>query len=231
MSGDSLSSSLSDKPKRRGCGVPNRDPPSSNIVYHKGNLNGLRGLSWNCKALMTKDVTKLRKKMTFLARQVPFVDIGCLQETHGTHELVKLELGNVSNEFIWKHSMGESSSAGGVITLLRKSMLKGANIEHEELIPGRTMRTKIIWGALQQASLPDQGWIRANASNTCMLIIYNCHVWWLSTQQHRQITSYIIRDKEHVIGDPFGLYCLSKETLIVWLLAIMPTCWTLCSIL
>eukprot|EP00973_Karenia_brevis_P070413 9787961-Karenia_brevis.AAC.1 len=68
-------------------------------------------------------------------------DILLLQEVHGTQHDVLAAFGWLSRDFRMWFFEGVSRGVGGLLLVVRRSLLEGAAVSHNVLSPGRVVRT------------------------------------------------------------------------------------------
>ena len=112
--------------------------------------------TWNSRALFHHDPTTRSRKRGFLSRLLGQANVVCLQESHGSDSDIRDSLTHEAKHFSFFPSFCSDSDSGGVITVIRSSLLLGSTLSSTPLVPGRVLRTCITRGQ-------------------CKWVIYNVH--------------------------------------------------------
>ena len=91
-----------------------------------------------------------------MSRLLGQANIVCLQETHGSDSDIRDSLSHECKHFSFFPSFCANSDSGGVITIVRSSLLLGSTVSSSSLVPGRVLRTCVTKGQ-------------------CKWVIYNVH--------------------------------------------------------
>ena len=78
-------------------------------------------------------------------------DIIMVQETHSKEETASMLLGRLTSDFVAHHSWGSPSSGGGLLTLVRKSIISNTLSHYTTLREGRIARLSIQTGTSSSA--------------------------------------------------------------------------------
>eukprot|EP00973_Karenia_brevis_P048961 6790430-Karenia_brevis.AAC.1 len=114
-------------------------------LFGRMGTRSLRGFSWNCQAFQHHEPNKARQKRDFVTKHLQHCHVGCLQEVHGSDFEFRNRLSNISGVFDLKYSACNDTTAGGVATVWRKDVARGATVSHQELVPGRILRSVFVW--------------------------------------------------------------------------------------
>ena len=112
--------------------------------------------TWNARSLFHHDPALRSRKRGFLCRLLGQANIVCLQESHGSDSDIRDSLSHESKHFSFFPSFCTNSDSGGVITIIRTSLLLGSAHSSSPLVPGRVLRTCVTKGQ-------------------CKWVIYNVH--------------------------------------------------------
>lgn len=95
--------------------------------------------TWNAQALMTSDANKHLKKWRVLQRLATRSDVVCVQETHDSDAINDNAAARLSPTHRAFHSVGRPSAAGGLLTLVKHSLLVDATVDTEVIQEGRIL--------------------------------------------------------------------------------------------
>ena len=98
-------------------------------------------ISWNARALATRDETLMRRKMRFLRKIIACADVVALQEVHGNIYDLNRILNSLKHEWSWHLNPGPTHGTGGVAFLCRRKAFP-QGLVFEDLIAGRVSRAR-----------------------------------------------------------------------------------------
>ena len=113
------------------------------LVLGRADLHQLRISSWNAGALCHSDTTIRSRKIAHLLRIAGKADILLIQETHACPETADLYLHQLHRHFLFFHSYCLENATGGVLTLIRRSLVRGGSTFFQEVCPARLTRLSI----------------------------------------------------------------------------------------
>lgn len=93
--------------------------------------------SWNAQALMSRDPHCHLQEWRVLQRLATRSDVICIQETHADASTTKGAAARLGPTHRALHSAGQPSTAGGLLTLIRHSVLVDAEVHTVTLQAGR----------------------------------------------------------------------------------------------
>ena len=112
--------------------------------------------TWNARALFHHGPALRARKRGFLGRLLGQANVVCLQGSHGSDSDIRDSLNHECKHFSFFPSFCANSDSGGVVTIVRSSLLLGSTISSSPLVPGRVLRTCV-------------------AKGQCKWVIYNVH--------------------------------------------------------
>ena len=83
------------------------------------------------------------RKRGFLRRLLGQANLVCMQESHGSDSAIRDWLSHEAKHFSFFPSFCRDSDSGGVITVIRSSLLLGSRVLSSPLVPGRVLRTSV----------------------------------------------------------------------------------------
>ena len=112
--------------------------------------------TWSARAFFHHDPALRVRERGFLCRLLGQANVVCLQESHGSDSDIRDSLNHGCKYFSFLPSFCTNSDSGGVITIVRSSLLLGSTVSSSPLVPGRVLRTCVTKGQ-------------------CKWVIYNIH--------------------------------------------------------
>ena len=113
--------------------------------------------TWNTSAFFHHDPVLRKRKRGFLSRLLGQANIVCLQETHGSDSDIRDPLFHDCKHFSFFPSFCTNSDSGGVITIVRSSLLLGSTVSSSSVVPGRVLSTCVTKG--------QRNWVIYNVHN------------------------------------------------------------------
>jgi hypothetical protein len=101
-------------------------------------------VTWNARALLTKDPGKRRKKLQVFDKVLHSASAVLIQEMHGTKAEMALNLSRLETDWHVELNPGPDRNTGGTAILVRKEGLKaGHSVRNATIVSGRVQRVEI----------------------------------------------------------------------------------------
>ena len=107
-------------------------------------LDAITIVTWNARALLCFDVQKRCRKLKVLEEISQSAMVIGLQEVHDTAEMFNVFTHGFAKALQIFHSQCDNCAAGGVVLLLRSSLVTGA-VTDSALVPGRDTRVSLTY--------------------------------------------------------------------------------------
>ena len=124
-----------------------------------------------------------------MSRLLGQANIVCLQEAHGSDSDIRDPLSHECKHFPSFPSFCTNSDSGGVITIVRSSLLLGSTVSSSSLVPGRVLRTCVTKGR-------------------CKWVIYNVHNHGISDPDLASVIEVLSADSLLARSHPRGCDCV-----------------------
>ena len=138
-------------------GRNNETSDDSALSWLFQNIGGpFRLTTWNCRGLCHFNLAKRKSKFCQLHSLLSRNCVTCLQEVHGNLDTFRVGL----HTSLLNYDIGASfcahrgHAAGGVVTMIPSNWRDSFLIVHDDIIPGRVLRTSLSLISAASTSLP-----------------------------------------------------------------------------
>ena len=140
-------------------------------------------VTWNARALLTKDPGKRQTKLGVLDRVLLSANVVLLQEVHGTQEEAALAFFRYERDWLIRFNPGPDRNNGGTAIFIKKDDLKAeCSVTNDNLIAGRVQRVEVLVDAEH-------------------LVLWNIHHEHLAPNRTREVVRVMTQDVEEADGD------------------------------